>query len=73
DNPLGTWSESYRDAYLDAFFGLEGRGRMYTQGCTVCGNPDPQWRCLDCHGCRMVCQDCLISKHKDEPTHRIEV
>ncbi|KAF8059256.1 hypothetical protein FPV67DRAFT_1675319 [Lyophyllum atratum] len=58
DNPLLTWI-NYRDKYLDAMLQLEGRGR-FAETCASCRDPEPTYRCLDCHGRRM-------------PLHRIEV
>jgi hypothetical protein len=39
----------------------------------MCGQPDPVYRCRDCHVHRMVCQECLLDRHSDEPLHVIEV
>lgn len=72
DVPLLTWLE-YRDDYLDALLCHDGRGRYMSSGCAVCGKPDPAYRCRDCTGRDMVCEGCIVSRHKGEPLHVIEV
>ncbi|KAJ8090814.1 hypothetical protein PM082_024727 [Marasmius tenuissimus] len=74
DLPLLTWSREYRDGYLDWNMITEGRGRIYhkQRTCGRCTSSRATWRCLDCFGLRLVCRDCLINSHLDEPLHRIE-
>ncbi|KAG6836043.1 hypothetical protein H0H93_012007 [Arthromyces matolae] len=73
DLPLLTWKDSYRDAYLDSLLTLDGRGRFVGKGCVGCGEKTTGYRCLDCHGRRMICEECVIERHQREPTHRLEV
>ncbi|KAL0057538.1 hypothetical protein AAF712_015825 [Marasmius tenuissimus] len=74
DIPLLTWSREYRDGYLDWNMITEGRGRIYYKHrtCGRCNSTRANWRCLDCFGLRLVCRECLIKAHTDEPLHRIE-
>ncbi|KAF8058561.1 hypothetical protein FPV67DRAFT_1565454 [Lyophyllum atratum] len=71
DTPLLTWID-YRDRYLDAKLQLEGRGR-FAEKCASCGDIEPIYRCIDCHGRRVVCRHCLLRDHGDQPLHRIEI
>lgn len=79
DSPLLTWTK-YRGNYLDACLILEGRGRFYDS--SACGNPkccsepgysSPTFRCLDCFGNGLLCQECIVSLHHINPLHRIQV
>jgi len=72
DRPLLTWIE-YRENYLDALLRLEGRGQFHDQGCSSCGDSDPRYRCVDCHGRRLVCAECLLCSHADQPLHVVQV
>ncbi|KAJ8697360.1 hypothetical protein PTI98_004170 [Pleurotus ostreatus] len=72
DAPLLTWKAKYRQKYLEATLILEGRGRHNIHGCTACGDPDPCYRCLDCHGSWLYCSQCMLELHQNEPLHFIE-
>ncbi|KAK1221816.1 hypothetical protein PQX77_015369 [Marasmius sp. AFHP31] len=72
DAPLLTWKQSHRDEYLDWHLVTEGRGRLFNNLCSRCDTPNPNFRCLDCFGLRVVCQGCLLKTHADEPLHRIQ-
>ena len=86
DTPLLTWKE-YRGHYLDACLELEGRGRFRQPECAKLNcrsiltdrrvppdaNVSRTFRCLDCFGNGLYCQQCLVSDHLLNPLHRIEV
>ncbi|KAJ7761170.1 hypothetical protein DFH07DRAFT_957248 [Mycena maculata] len=71
DHPLKTWIP-YRDEYCDALIELKGRGGWWTNGCAVCHEKNPTWRCADCFGRRMICMACTIERHQDQPLHLLE-
>ncbi|KAK1224922.1 hypothetical protein PQX77_012162 [Marasmius sp. AFHP31] len=72
DAPLITWKGEHRDEYLDGNMSTEGRGRLFQGTCGRCSSLNAKYRCLDCFGLRMVCKDCLLHTHKDEPLHMIQ-
>ncbi|KAJ7178448.1 hypothetical protein C8R43DRAFT_1084402 [Mycena crocata] len=61
-----------RDDYGDALMRLKGRGAWWSNGCAICKEPNPVWRCQDCFGNRMVCSACVMDIHRDEPLHFME-
>ncbi|KAJ6461985.1 hypothetical protein C8R47DRAFT_993232 [Mycena vitilis] len=71
DYPVKTWIPE-RDNCLDALIRREGRGPWWMRGCTLCKDPDPLWRCVDCFGGRMLCEVCVTERHRDEPLHLLE-
>jgi hypothetical protein len=32
-----------------------------------------EYRCQDCFGGRLLCETCVVDRHRDEPLHIIEV
>ncbi|KAF9488152.1 hypothetical protein BDN71DRAFT_1499587 [Pleurotus eryngii] len=72
DTPLLTWKLQYRQHYLDAALLLDGHGRHNLQGCTSCQDPNPIYRCLDCHGYWMYYQKCIVEIHHSKPLHLLE-
>jgi hypothetical protein len=74
DLPLETWKEDFRQRYLDAILGLDGRGRESLHCSTLgCGTSNPSFRCCDCFGMKLFCRPCILNLHKINPLHRIEV
>ncbi|KAF8192863.1 hypothetical protein K438DRAFT_1590153 [Mycena galopus ATCC 62051] len=71
DHPIKTWIPC-RDDYCDAFLKLKGRGPWWSEGCAICKETNPTWRCEDCFGNRLLCQACIVEKHWDEPLHHQE-
>ncbi|KAL0568415.1 hypothetical protein V5O48_013569 [Marasmius crinis-equi] len=73
DSPLQTWVE-FRDLFLDYVLVLEGRGRLFhnTGRCAHCISEHASFRRQTCWGFRLVCKGCLITRHQDEPCHRLE-
>lgn len=79
DAPLKEWSSNYREEYLAESLRLEGRGdAAQVTHCLSCGpssSPDkaPLFRCSDCSGFLMECQDCCLRRHERLPFHLIKV
>ncbi|KAJ7731090.1 hypothetical protein B0H14DRAFT_3097890 [Mycena olivaceomarginata] len=71
DHPIKTWIPC-RDDYCDALLKLKGRGPWWSEGCAICKEANPTWRCEDCFGNRLLCQVCIVEKHKDEPLHQFQ-
>ncbi|THU93273.1 hypothetical protein K435DRAFT_670546, partial [Dendrothele bispora CBS 962.96] len=74
DLPLKEWIP-YRDEYLAELLHLEGRGDFSLEVCPVCGLENDEeiaYRCLDCLGGDLKCQDCCVKEHQSHPLHIIE-
>jgi hypothetical protein len=67
DPPLVEWMKNYRDTYLDEILRHDGRGGV-TQ-CSAC-KADATYKCKDCFGCQLLCQECYTTKHHLLPFHR---
>ncbi|KAF8215391.1 hypothetical protein K438DRAFT_1436151, partial [Mycena galopus ATCC 62051] len=61
-----------RNDYCDALLRLKGRGPWWSEGCAVCKDQNPSWRCEDCFGNRLLCKTCVVEKHRDQPLHLFE-
>jgi hypothetical protein len=89
DTPLLTWKEyrgNYLDACLELegrgrFFRVNTRActnascaaLLPTASGTMDSNLTRTFRCLDCFGHGMYCQQCIVSLHMLNPLHHIEV
>ncbi|THU91454.1 hypothetical protein K435DRAFT_820836 [Dendrothele bispora CBS 962.96] len=76
DQPLKEWIP-YRDEYLAEFIRLEGRGDFDSECCPFCKSGDLEehpvlYRCLDCFGGDLVCRECCVKSHTENPLHIIE-
>ncbi|KAI6096537.1 hypothetical protein EDD16DRAFT_1719774 [Pisolithus croceorrhizus] len=71
DYPLLVWLVQDQDNFLSELICLEGRGRI-SDVCGGCGTLDPRFRCEDCFGVVMYCQDCVVGKHRQHPLHHLE-
>lgn len=71
DNPLRKWLDE-RDSYMLELLRRDGRGGADAH-CAQCHAAAATIRCIDCHGGRMVCNDCTVSTHGTTPLHRVEV
>ncbi|KAJ7846077.1 hypothetical protein B0H14DRAFT_2584366 [Mycena olivaceomarginata] len=71
DHPIKTWIPC-RDDYCDTLLKLKGRSPWWSEGCAICKEANPTWRCEDCFGNRLLCQVCIVEKHKDEPLHQFQ-
>ncbi|KAF7968821.1 hypothetical protein HWV62_29262 [Athelia sp. TMB] len=64
-----------RQTYVDELLRAEGLGETsQTTSCPYC-SPDCQneakFKCEDCHGGTLACQQCLVERHEFLPLHRI--
>ncbi|KAG1877410.1 hypothetical protein F4604DRAFT_1880388 [Suillus subluteus] len=64
-----------RETYLLELIRLEGRGdyafRKTCQGHNECAS-EPAYRCQDCFGTELYCQECTVNRHRENPLHKIE-
>lgn len=59
--------------FLDELLRLEGRGGYRENERCRCKLSLPSLRCIDCDGGELSCQSCIVSGHRANPLHRIEV
>ncbi|THU93004.1 hypothetical protein K435DRAFT_671013, partial [Dendrothele bispora CBS 962.96] len=77
DRPVLAWLK-LRDRILAAFMTLKGRGQNISPTCQFCATSKsqdtkpPLYRCRECHGQCLMCEDCIVSQHWANPLHRIE-
>ncbi|KIK13300.1 hypothetical protein PISMIDRAFT_31188 [Pisolithus microcarpus 441] len=71
DYPLLVWLAQDRDNFLSELICLEGQGHV-SDICGDCRTLDPHFRCEDCFGVIMYCQDCIIKEHHQHPLHHLE-
>ncbi|RDX42700.1 hypothetical protein OH76DRAFT_1362279 [Lentinus brumalis] len=72
DEPLRAWIP-YREQYLDEVLRLEGRAwARTTSQCPRCGKAAPSYRCAECTGGDIFCQECVVQIHAHLPLHRIQ-
>jgi len=64
-----------RDSTLDELLRLDGLGSFIQQDlCMDCSKHPGCYRCPDCgHGAALLCQTCLIKRHRGVELHRVEV
>jgi hypothetical protein len=67
------WRDHSRETALDELLRLEGRGLYAESPCGGCSSPYPLYRCTDCFGGQLFCQECIVSMHRRSPFHIIEV
>ncbi|KAF8149064.1 hypothetical protein B0H34DRAFT_734685 [Crassisporium funariophilum] len=72
DHPLRNWLEE-REQFLSESLRLEGKGDNGSE-CSHCQQLEPSavYRCLDCDGVDMVCEECLLTIHRRNGLHRIQ-
>ncbi|KAG2134928.1 uncharacterized protein EDB93DRAFT_1242627 [Suillus bovinus] len=70
DSPLLVWMNE-RQIFLDETLHLEGHGTP--EGLCCCGLDAPCFRCCDCFGTQMFCQECILCNHTGNPLHRIDM
>ncbi|KAG1844600.1 hypothetical protein F4604DRAFT_1884427 [Suillus subluteus] len=63
------------ETYLLEHIRLEGHGdyafRETCQGHNEC-TYEPVYRCQDCFGTELYCQECTVNRHRENPLHKIE-
>ncbi|KAG1833671.1 hypothetical protein DFJ58DRAFT_869463 [Suillus subalutaceus] len=71
---MALWLHEHEN-YLLEFIRLEGRGdyasRETCQGHSECES-EPGYRCRDCFGTELYCQECIVNRHRENPLHKIE-
>lgn len=67
------WRDYSRELALDEMLWLEGRGLYAESPCGGCSFPSPLYRCTDCFGGQLFCQECTVSMHSRSPFHIVEV
>ncbi|KAK7044331.1 CxC2 domain-containing protein [Favolaschia claudopus] len=75
DNPMAQWLKR-RARFLDELIRLEGRGPFRHQTkCVSCDSPaaEAPFRCKDCFTDALSCRLCIVSTHKENPFHRVEM
>jgi hypothetical protein len=63
-----------QEEYLRELIRHEGRGDAMGQvHCATCTTGEARYRCRDCLGQDMYCQDCVVLRHRENPCHRLQV
>ncbi|KAJ7748905.1 hypothetical protein B0H16DRAFT_1847881 [Mycena metata] len=76
DYPLTQWADERRERFLEELVRLEGRSEYrYQTKCAGCpaNVTDAIYRCKDCFTDALFCKGCLVTIHKDNPLHRVEI
>ena len=69
-----TWSQAFQDQYVDALLSAESRGHHLDRCDNIsCQALNPMFRCRDCFGRWLYCQDCILQRYRTNPLHWIEV
>ncbi|KAJ7734404.1 hypothetical protein B0H16DRAFT_1467534 [Mycena metata] len=83
DKLLHDWVPLKRDVFVTELTRLFGWGDADKHRCPRCpkkfdlqtgdlqDTPPPEYRCRDCHGGVTYCKDCIVSRHLDNPLHRV--
>lgn len=66
---MDDWAEHYRDAYLKQIIGNYSVPKRRI--CTQC-RKEGLWRCPDCFGRPLLCDECCVTLHRRHPWHRVE-
>jgi len=72
DFPLLVWSRLDREDYLSELLRLEGRCGV-SENCLSCRRQPARFRCDDCFGLGMYCQECIVVCHGNNPLHHPKV
>ncbi|KAJ7678464.1 hypothetical protein B0H14DRAFT_2423303, partial [Mycena olivaceomarginata] len=69
------WKEYSRDRYLLEFLRHDGCRDADQDLCPGCKNSacSPAYRCHECKGGVLFCQECCVSHHLENPLHIVEV
>ncbi|GJE90469.1 CxC2 domain-containing protein [Phanerochaete sordida] len=76
DQVLLDWAATHRDLFVDELLRLDGFRGGDRQRCSRCPRDAdasrlPTIRCLDCTTGDVVCRQCCLAAHADNPFHRI--
>ncbi|KAJ7230743.1 hypothetical protein GGX14DRAFT_554223 [Mycena pura] len=75
DPAMHEWKTEHRDAFLRVLLWRDGCGEADPALCAQCGISTLRqqcFRCHDCHGGELVCQDCCVNMHHKNPLHMVE-
>lgn len=74
DNAMKNWRESRNEVLAEMIRG-KGRGSFTTDRCPSCEDPEANaaYRCMDCFTPCLVCRNCVVNRHGDNPLHHLEV
>ncbi|KAJ7024560.1 hypothetical protein C8F04DRAFT_1270099 [Mycena alexandri] len=70
DKSLSEWRLKV-DSFASEYVCLHGRGGANIDWCPGCGSADPKIRCRDCFGGALYCEACCVSRHAENPLHRV--
>ncbi|KAJ3017904.1 hypothetical protein NUW54_g473 [Trametes sanguinea] len=62
----------YRQEYLDEILRHYGRKGFDFSSCSLCKQGNAYFRCLDCRIAQPLCQNCLLTAHREVILHRPE-
>ncbi|KAJ7700258.1 hypothetical protein B0H16DRAFT_1749090 [Mycena metata] len=76
DKSLHDWVPLKRDAFVSEFTRHFGWGDVDRECCPGCPKnldktPPPEYRCRDCFGGVVYCKECIVSRHTENPLHRV--
>ncbi|KAJ7197571.1 hypothetical protein GGX14DRAFT_574051 [Mycena pura] len=74
DPAMRTWMLDHRDSFLHVLLWGDGCGEASTSVCPGCCAPgkEPRLRCRDCQGGVLLCADCCVEAHLENPLHIVE-
>jgi hypothetical protein len=72
---MNRWLRLLRDIYLAQLLRREGCADASSALCPGCQNPErpPRYRCQECAGGILLCRECCVDKHAEDPLHAIFV
>ncbi|KAJ7696888.1 hypothetical protein B0H14DRAFT_2230233, partial [Mycena olivaceomarginata] len=72
---MNRWLRLLRDLYLVQLLRWDGCADASADLCPRCGNAAraPTFRCQECAGGLLLCQECCVDKHADDPLHVIYI
>ncbi|KAJ7190623.1 hypothetical protein GGX14DRAFT_579706 [Mycena pura] len=71
DKSMDDWMRLLRDIYLVQLLWRDGRGYAVSDTCASCKRNPSLYRCQECAGGVMLCRECCVDKHADNPLHVI--
>ncbi|KAJ7019709.1 hypothetical protein C8F04DRAFT_975338 [Mycena alexandri] len=71
---MNNWLRRFRDMYLIQLLRRDGCAGASTELCPGCSDDrkTPMYRCRECTGGVLLCSECCLDKHIDNPLHVIE-
>ncbi|KAJ7017588.1 hypothetical protein C8F04DRAFT_1279172 [Mycena alexandri] len=74
DKTMNNWLRRFRDMYLIQLLRRDGCAGTSTELCPGCSDDwkTPMYRCRECAGGVLLCSECCLNKHIDNPLHVIK-